>query len=58
MNKLETQHKIIQALIMRAIKNIMVKKYKIQIPNEIIEEVSEVVTEDIMFVNDVYKNIK
>lgn len=43
---------------MRAIKNIMVKKYKIQIPNEIIEEVSEVVTEDIMFVNDVYKNIK
>ena len=55
---MEINHRIIRALIMRAIKNVIVKKYKIHIPDEIIVESSKVAAEDIMTVKDIYKNIK
>jgi hypothetical protein len=55
---LEINHRIIRALIIRAIKNIIVKKYKIHLPDEVIEEVSRVASEDIMAVKEAYKKIK
>lgn len=58
MGKVEINHRIIHGLIMRAVKNIIVKKYKIHIPEEIIAEASKVAAEDIMTVKDIYKNIK
>ena len=55
---MKIDHSIIQTLIMRAIKNILIKKYKIQLPDDVIEEVSNVATEDIITVEEAYKNNK
>lgn len=55
---MELSHRIVQALIIRAIQNILVKKCKIQLTDYVIEEVGKVATEDIMTVKDVYKSIK
>lgn len=55
---MEIDHTIIQALIQRVMKNILINKYKIQITEDIIEEVSDVAAQDILTVEEAFKNTK